>query len=430
MKYNCSIIKIMELNAQRFIFSMAQRSKQFLGVIFITLFGLSQSMEIPLLPLVKTLKNVEPINEFKASDASIQSLALSNDGNFMVVGSSNSSGGKQFWGVSLWNKSEWKVQQPLEDIFANNKLDLPIDRDYSTQSLAISVDNNIIMGQSDDHIWKWDIKNKRLIGFENFDFLQVNTKPRIERTKFLPNKNKIIVNQDLRTGIRFFYKYISAKIFDLNSGKLLRTLEGASDYVFDLAVNPQETLIGAVLNDRSVMIWDADTAKIVIELKAEPRLITRIDISKNYIATYGLNDEVKLQHLNLQEVKSWKFSANRTAKNPSDIQISQLKIAPNEKYIIFRTNVAGWLEIIDIESEKIVRFKLSELDDSGELPTKFIISNDSKHLIAGNAKGIIKIFDIEAILEKKPIKKPELDLNMLRNSLMQLTAIVSSLASK
>lgn len=393
-------------------------SKKFLMMSSLILCCASKAMEIPLTGVIKSIGYVKPIREFRVSDAHIMSLALSPNEDFIVAGSSNSSGGKKLWGVSLW-QNNWNNTELNEATFDEHKLNIPITVDYSTQTLAISDNNKFIMGQSDDHIWKWDIENKKLIGFDSSNFLPIDNNPRIERTIFIPTKNEIIVNQDLRSGLPFFRKYTSAKIFDLSSGELLRTLHGASGHVVDLAINPEGTRVVAILHGGSVVMWDSETAGIVKDLKIKTAY-TAIDMSKQYIATYNTNDELKLMDLNFQEIKNWKVP----------LIVEQLKITPDENYIIFRNKYEGLLGIIDIKSEKVIRFKISDRDDNAEWPSTFIIDKNSKYIIVGNDNGMVKVFDIKAILEAKPIEKPVLDLNMLKNSLMQLTATLGSLASK
>jgi len=216
----------------------------------------------------------------------------------------------------------------------------------------------------------------------------------------------------------------------------------------DLVVNPSGTRVGGVLKDGSVYIWDAKTGVILKELnvgvnflggkKAEkPQLITTMDISNRYIVTYGMNDEVKLiDSAHYQDIKNWKMTAmQHITKDPSkghpNVQISRLKITPDEKYIIFSTNVEGWIGIIDIAQDKIVRFKLSEnYKDTKEWPSCFIVSNNSKHLIVGNDEGVVSVFAIKAIMQNKPLEEPAINLTKAKETLAQLNSSLTSLAIK
>jgi len=416
------------------------------ALIFITLFGVSQSMDNPLALDIITMGNVNPIHEFKASDAEIMSLALSLKEDFIVVGAGNSTGGKKVSGVSIWKNNEWNNLTNNNELLLDHKIDSPDFKDYSTQSLAVSIDGKTIIGQSDDFVWKSDKDNKELVDFGEKFFPPIDSL-RIQRSRIVPDKNLIIINQDIRSLGITGYSYISANIYNLDSGELLKSLQGAHGHLADLAVNPEGTLVGGIVNDGSAVVWDVEKGKIVKEFNIKSgwfgrhaeksQLITVMDISNSYIATYGMNDEIKLiKSSDFNDVKSWKMTSmqDSTIKDSNNYhpttQISRLKISPNEQYIIFRTNVGGWMGIIDIKSNKIVRFKISSLSGSAEWPSIFIVSNDSKNIIVGNSDGVVRIFDIKKIVENEPTEKPVLDLAMAKNSLTHLTATLGSLVSK
>ncbi|CAF1223844.1 unnamed protein product [Didymodactylos carnosus] len=379
------------------------------------------ALDIPLNSIIQPHEDLKPLYEFKVSDAPILSLALSPHQDFIVAGTGNSSGGKKFAGIFLRAKSEWNDAQ--ENALLTYKIELPIPIDYSTQALAISVDGEMIIGQSDDYIWKWDRENKRVLEFDGSKFLSIDHHPRVERVRILPLKDMIIINQDLSKGI-LSRKYISARIFDIRTGKLIRSLKGAHGYLSDLAVDPNGTIIAGVIKDGSAIFWDAQTGELKKALNMvsgifgnqaeQKQLITKIALSNKYIAIYGKDKQIKLLDFNFKELKSWDISSQT---------IAELKISPDEKYIIFRELYGPVMGIITIETDKMMRFKISEG------PTHFIMSNDAKRIIIGSEKGGIKIFDIEEILKGKS-KEKSVDLTITKNALIHLTSSLSSLSSR
>lgn len=55
------------------------------------------------------------------------------------------------------------------------------------------------------------------------------------------------------------YNYFLLQVWELSSGKCLKTLKGHSNYVFCCNFNPQSNLIVSGSFDESVRIWDVRT---------------------------------------------------------------------------------------------------------------------------------------------------------------------------
>lgn len=71
------------------------------------------------------------------------------------------------------------------------------------------------------------------------------------------------------------------KIWELSSGKCLKTLKGHSNYVFCCNFNPQSNLIVSGSFDESVRIWDVRTGKCLKTLPAHSDPISAVHFNRD-----------------------------------------------------------------------------------------------------------------------------------------------------
>ncbi|CAB1332818.1 unnamed protein product [Coregonus sp. 'balchen'] len=71
------------------------------------------------------------------------------------------------------------------------------------------------------------------------------------------------------------------KIWDVSSGKCLKTLKGHSNYVFCCNFNPQSNLIVSGSFDESVRIWDVKTGKCLKTLPAHSDPVSAVHFNRD-----------------------------------------------------------------------------------------------------------------------------------------------------
>lgn len=71
------------------------------------------------------------------------------------------------------------------------------------------------------------------------------------------------------------------KIWELSSGKCLKTLKGHSNYVFCCNFNPQSNLIVSGSFDESVRIWDVRTGKCLKTLPAHSDPVSAVHFNRD-----------------------------------------------------------------------------------------------------------------------------------------------------
>uniref|UniRef100_A0A673MBW6 WD repeat-containing protein 5-like n=1 Tax=Sinocyclocheilus rhinocerous TaxID=307959 RepID=A0A673MBW6_9TELE len=127
------------------------------------------------------------------------------------------------------------------------------------------------------------------------------------------------------------------KIWDMNSGKCLKTLKGHSNYVFCCNFNPQSNLVvsGSVstqTDEFSVRIWDVKTEKCLKTLPAHSDPVSAVHfnrdgsliVSSSYDGLCRLRDTASGQCL-------------KTLIDDDNPPVSFVKFSPNGKYILAAT---------------------------------------------------------------------------------------------
>lgn len=91
-----------------------------------------------------------------------------------------------------------------------------------------------------------------------------------------------------QTLFRFFVRFLvsasddkTLKIWELSSGKCLKTLKGHSNYVFCCNFNPQSNLIVSGSFDESVRIWDVRTGKCLKTLPAHSDPVSAVHFNRD-----------------------------------------------------------------------------------------------------------------------------------------------------
>jgi len=110
--------------------------------------------------------------------------------------------------------------------------------------------------------------------------------------KFLLNSNGIDRQNCLRVS-GCYDKTI--KVWDLNTGRLLNTLEGHSDYVSSVAITSDNSKIVSASRDNTIKFWNRDKGKCYLRYKFDEGMVS-ISLSKNrnFIALGGEGGDLYL----------------------------------------------------------------------------------------------------------------------------------------
>ncbi len=206
----------------------------------------------------------------KAHQTAVLSLLVSPDGNTLVSCSSDNV-------INLWSLKNLKFTRSF------------VGHTSNILSLAVSSNSKILVSGALDGIKMWDLLQQRPLG----------TLRRLGNSTYTvaisPN-NQILASGDERGEIQ---------LWDLKSGKLIRTFVAHSRSVTSVAFAPGEesangisTLVSASGDNRTIKLWDTKTGKLIRTFQAHTSKINAIaiDPTGNIMAS-ALQDGIMLWDL-------------------------------------------------------------------------------------------------------------------------------------
>jgi WD40 repeat protein len=69
------------------------------------------------------------------------------------------------------------------------------------------------------------------------------------------------------------------KVWEAESGRLLRSLEGHTDWVRAVAVSPDGRTIVSGSRDRTVKVWEAESGRLLRSLEGHTDLVRAVAVS-------------------------------------------------------------------------------------------------------------------------------------------------------
>ncbi|MFW9820465.1 MAG: WD40 repeat domain-containing protein, partial [Candidatus Thorarchaeota archaeon] len=173
------------------------------------------------------------------------------------------------------------------------------------------------------------------------------------------------------------------KIWDLNTGKLLRTLRGHKKYINSVAISSDGKYIISGSNDKTVKIWNLDTGETIRTLTGHTFYVLFVAISPdgNYIVSSSYDKEIKV----------WDFTTGKllnTIKGHKN-EIGSVAISPDNKFIASASNDKT-MKIWDLKSGELT----ITIRGYKKNVTSVAFSPNGKYIISGSNDKTISVWDI------------------------------------
>ena len=263
---------------------------------------------------------------------------------------------------------------------------------HSSTVTSISISSNskyMISGSFDKNIKLWDIKTGKVIRTFRGD------KYKVESVAFSPN-SKYIISAGLLT----------LKLWDMKTAKVLRIFKGHKNIIKSVAFSPDGKYAISGSKDSTMKLWDIKTGKKVRTFKGDKEEINSVSFgpngkyviygSKKLIKGSGDWDDKNNKYIGV--IKLWDITTGkeiRAFKNLTSI-INSVAYSPNGKYAVSGDD-DGSMILWNIKTGK----KIKIFNNNQEIISSVAFSKNGKYAISGSWDGSIKLWDIKTGKEIK-----------------------------
>ena len=292
----------------------------------------------------------------------IHSVVISSDGCYIISGSGCDSG-EGYSSIQIW---DIKNEKPVYSI--NNE-----DSYGLINFIGISLDGKSIVAQK-DKLNVWDISHLQ----ESKD-LRGNAE-RVEGLALSPD-GQYLVSLSLDNVIRVWDKKNHQLVESFLVEKDLNAFSYCQYYVEDIAISNDNRYIGIRDLVDEGRVWDREEQKIYTKHEIIKSFNFLQDKSENY-SLIVLENVIKLEKIGGESVILESLSGK-------ELRVIKAILSPNEMYVVVGTGY-GKILVWDIKKEKVIQ----TIEAHKEMITALATTSDGREVISGSTDGTIRVHNI------------------------------------
>ncbi|MBE9181566.1 serine/threonine protein kinase [Oculatella sp. LEGE 06141] len=193
----------------------------------------------------------------------------------------------------------------------------------------------------------------------------------------------VATSPDLKTFVSGSYDR-TIKVWDLQSGALLDTLEGHQDAVRDVAISTDGTTLVSGSGDKTIKVWDLQTRQVLRTLSGHSGPVWSVSISpdKTTIASGSYDGTIKIWNLNTGEMI-------RALPDHYD-SVWSVAISPNGQTLV-SGSYDGTLRVWNVRTGE----ELHTLRGHTDAVRAVAVSADSQLVASGSWDKTVRIWDLQ-----------------------------------
>nr|WP_290225862.1 serine/threonine-protein kinase [Trichocoleus desertorum] len=235
-------------------------------------------------------------------------------------------------------------------------------------SLAISSRKQILVsGSLDDTLKIWNLQTGNLIRTLPGHLKAVNS------VAISPDGQLLVSGSDDTT----------VKIWNLQTGDLLHNLVGHSRDVNSVMITPNGLLLASGSEDRTVRLWKVRTGELLRTLSGTAGMVKSVAISSNslLLASGGLDNQIKLWHLGSGELTRTLYGHFNS--------VNSVAITPDGQ-ILASGSKDKTIRLWNLQTGELIRTLIGHAD----MVNAIAITPDGRMLISGSSDKTIKVWSV------------------------------------
>ena len=250
------------------------------------------------------------------------------------------------------------------------KLMIPIGHSDAVNTAACSADGKIIASASIDKILKlWDCQSGKLIR-------NLEGQADIINSIVFTNDGKYIIAGSSDKTIR---------IWEITSGKIVKTLSAHADVIIKVIIDSSNQLLASLSVDQVLCVWDLNTGALKYKLNGRSNM--QFNRNGNYLLTTSTGGMANVLGATTGKIKYTLNKANN--------QINKAGFSPDGNYIV-SADKAGKINLWLADEGKIIK----EADLYKEQLTALDFTAGGKMFITGFDDGTVQIMDTKTLSVK------------------------------
>ncbi|MFN5138361.1 MAG: NB-ARC domain-containing protein [Pseudanabaena sp.] len=245
-------------------------------------------------------------------------------------------------------------------------------------AIACSNQQNLLASGHEDQtikLWNVDINTPQTLepDLQPFQVLRGHS-DRILSTTFSPDGQILASGSADRT----------IKLWDVNTGKLLKTLQGHRSWIWEIAISPDSKFLASGSYDHTVKLWDLESGECLQTLQGHPSSVLSVRFSHDGKTLFSSGYD--------QIVKHWELETGEclyTWEADSSNRIWAMEISPNSQYLATGGDDHS-IKLWDIETGECLR-----LFSGHSYPVvSLVFTPNGDRMISGSSDRTIKIWDV------------------------------------